>query len=165
MNIALVEPQIPPNTGNIVRLCNCTGSILHIVGKPAFRMDDASLRRAGLDYWQNVELIQHKDWQSFIDQTEGNIWLFSKFGKRSYSDVTYTENDWLVFGSETSGLPESIHRWARENANPLLRIPVSEKCRSLNLANSVAVVLFEALRQKGFPDLQVQGPDYPGIES
>lgn len=123
-------------------------------------MDDASLKRAGLDYWQNVELKQHTTWEAFQDFAAGRILLFSKFGQKNYSDEEYKADDWLVFGNETSGLPDSIHTWAAETGNPMLRIPVMERCRSLNLANSVAVVIFESLRQRGFPGCLKQGPGY-----
>jgi tRNA (cytidine/uridine-2'-O-)-methyltransferase len=163
MQIALYKPEIPPNTGNIARLSVCTGSRLHIIGKPNFSMDDAAVRRAGLDYWHLVDLHLHEDWETFLlnqrqcAETKNvtcNILLISKFGKRYYTDYRYNRDDILVFGQESSGLPEFIHDSIRKiNPDHILRIPVTSHCRSLNLANAVAVTLFESLRQQSFPNL------------
>lgn len=146
MYVALYEPEIPPNTGNIARLCAATFTPLHIVGVTGFRMDDRTLKRSGLDYWDDVELHRHLDiehlWEDLPDARF--IYLTTKTD-RPYSDWSYTANDCLVFGPETRGLPE---RLLHDNRDRCLTIPMPNKnVRSLNLANSVAIVLYEALRQ------------------
>ena len=147
-NIVLIEPEIPPNTGNIGRLCAATGTHLHLVGKLGFSIDDKQVRRAGLDYWPHVKL--HR-WDSLEQlQTEypqGQYWYMSKKAERNYSQVEFQAGDFLVFGKETLGLPEELLDQVGEQA---LRIPIfSPVVRSLNLANSAAIILFEALRQTG----------------
>ena len=154
MEISLYEPEIPPNTGNIARLCVCTSSNLHIVGKANFSLSDKAIKRAGLDYWDKLNLKQHKDWTSFLKTIEDkNLWLFSRFAKKSYTDVRFKKDDVLLFGSESKGLPKEIREEYQEKT---LRIPVSQACRSLNLSNSVAIVLYEALRQLNFTNCQIQ---------
>lgn len=147
-HIILVEPEIPPNTGNIGRLCAATGSHLHLVGKLGFSIDDKQVRRAGLDYWPYVTL--HR-WDSLeqlqAEYPDGRYWYMSKKAERNYSQVEFTEGDFLVFGKETLGLPEELLDQVGEQA---LRIPIfTPHVRSLNLANSAAIILFEALRQTG----------------
>ena len=159
MEIALYKPEIPPNTGNIARLSVCTNSPLHIIDKPAFSMDEASVRRAGLDYWDQVNLKLHENWDKFLEHTQKNeipqrVLLFSKFGNVTYSSIEYQKDDILVFGQETSGLPDFvIQNIVEKHPEHILRIPVREGCRSLNLANAVALVLYEGLRQMNFPGL------------
>lgn len=164
MDIVLYEPEIPQNTGNIGRLCVCSGSRLHIVGKPGFSLDESAVKRAGLDYWHRLDLTLHTDWQSFLDAADeqaqsagrdaARVLLYTRFARHLYSAHNYAAGDYLVFGRETSGLPEDIRETiSKRNAEHLLRIPVSEECRSLNLSNTVALVLYEALRQQGFPGL------------
>ena len=148
LRVALVEPEIPPNTGNIARLCAATRTPLHIVGVAGFRLDDRAVRRAGLDYWPEVSLERHRDlaslYESLLDARF--IYLTTK-AERSYADWQFAENDCLVFGRETRGLPEDV---LRANWERCLRIPMlNPKVRSLNLATSVAIVLYEALRQTG----------------
>ena len=166
MEIALFKPEIPPNTGNISRLSVCTGSRLHIIGKPSFSLDEASVRRAGLDYWDILDLHLHEDWNRFINsiqigyQGSRTILLMSKFGKAQYSEHKFKDDDVIVFGQETKGLPDSIiESVSKDYPERILRIPVVNECRSLNLSNSVAVVLFEALRQLGYPGLKQSFPD------
>ncbi|PLY04039.1 MAG: tRNA (uridine(34)/cytosine(34)/5-carboxymethylaminomethyluridine(34)-2'-O)-methyltransferase TrmL [Desulfuromonas sp.] len=147
-HIVLIEPEIPPNTGNIARLCAATGTILHLVGKLGFSLDDKYLKRAGLDYWEAVQL---KRWDSLEElQTaypKARYWYASKKAQRVYSEVDYTAGDMLVFGKETKGLPESLLETQAEQA---IRIPIfDERVRSLNLSTSAGVVLYEALRQTG----------------
>jgi tRNA (cytidine/uridine-2'-O-)-methyltransferase len=146
VSIALVEPEIPPNTGNIARLCAATRTPLHIVGQPGFRMDDRTLRRAGLDYWPEVELYQHLDFDALrVGLQHARFVFLTTKAVRAYTDWQYEERDCLVFGRETRGLPDEL---LRANAPNCLRIPVvNPKVRSLNLATAVAIVLFEALRQ------------------
>lgn len=150
LQIALVEPEIPPNTGNIARLCAATGSPLHLVGTLGFRVDDRSLKRAGLDYWDAVTSHRHAGWQAFRAAVEpARFFFFSARGHRLYTDVQYAPGDVLVFGSESRGLPEEILAGHRDE---LLAIPVrSEGVRSLNLATAVGIVLYEALRQCAAP--------------
>ncbi len=158
MHIVLYRPEIPQNTGNIGRLCFCTNSKLHIVGEPSFSMDESAVRRAGLDYWRQLDLTLHADWAAFLEYAAAQnlrIFLYTRFARNVYSDVSYAMNDALVFGRETDGLPEEV-RASIEAKHPerVLRIPVGAECRSLNLANTAALVLYEALRQQGYPGLE-----------
>jgi tRNA (cytidine/uridine-2'-O-)-methyltransferase len=149
LNIALVEPEIPPNTGNIARLCAATFTTLHIVGATGFRMDDRTLKRAGLDYWDNVKLRRHIDLERLFQALPHSrfLYLTTKTDKL-YTDWKFEDNDCFVFGRETRGLPEDL---LEANAECCLTIPMPNKnVRSLNLANSVGIVLYEALRQVGF---------------
>lgn len=147
-HIVLIEPEIPPNTGNIGRLCAATGTPLHLVGKLGFSLDDKHMKRAGLDYWPAVKL--HR-WESFDALKEqypaGRFWYMSKKAAHGYTQVAFSKGDFLVFGKETLGLPEELLKQVGDMA---LRIPIfSPAVRSLNLANSAAIVLYEALRQTG----------------
>jgi len=146
MHVALYEPEIPPNTGNIARLCAATFTKLHIVGVTGFRMDDRTLKRSGLDYWEEVELRRHIDMESLMASLpDSRLVFFTTKTDRPYTDWSYSANDCLIFGPETRGLPENI---LKENADHCLTIPMpNANVRSLNLANSVAIVLYEALRQ------------------
>jgi tRNA (cytidine/uridine-2'-O-)-methyltransferase len=151
MNIVLVEPEIPPNTGNVARLCAATKSVLHLIEPFGFKLDDSQLKRAGMDYWQHLEWHRWKNWNEFesvhrADSTR--FWFVESNGSKLYSEVKFTADDYLVFGRETAGLPKQLLEEHREN---WLRIPMfNDKSRSLNLSNCVALVLFEALRQQGF---------------
>jgi tRNA (cytidine/uridine-2'-O-)-methyltransferase len=147
-HIVLIEPEIPPNTGNIGRLCAATGSHLHLVGKLGFSIDDKQVRRAGLDYWPEVKL--HR-WDSLAEvrqqHPEARFWYTSKKASRAYTKANFAPGDFLVFGKETLGLPEEL---LEQEADHALRIPIfSPAVRSLNLANSAAILLYEALRQTG----------------
>ncbi|MCQ2559476.1 MAG: tRNA (uridine(34)/cytosine(34)/5-carboxymethylaminomethyluridine(34)-2'-O)-methyltransferase TrmL [Clostridia bacterium] len=152
MNIVLVEPEIPANTGNISRTCAVTGSHLHLVEPLGFSTDDRHLKRAGLDYWDKLDLTYYANYQQFAEQnhTKGRFWFLSKKAKRLYTEVQFQEEDFLIFGKETAGLPESLLQAYPEQC---LRIPMRANLRSLNLSNSVALVLYEALRQRGFEGL------------
>jgi tRNA (cytidine/uridine-2'-O-)-methyltransferase len=145
-HIALVEPEIPPNTGNIARLCAATSTPLHIVGVTGFKMDDRTLKRAGLDYWEEVDLHRHIDLDELYETLPGSRFLFlTTKVDRLYTDCQFRDGDCLVFGPETRGLPESV---LRANPDRCLTIPMPNKnVRSLNLATSVGIVLYEALRQ------------------
>ncbi|HZI59417.1 MAG TPA: tRNA (cytidine(34)-2'-O)-methyltransferase [Pyrinomonadaceae bacterium] len=148
ITVALVEPEIPPNTGNIARLCAATNTPLHIVGVTGFRMDDRALRRAGLDYWPEVKLTRHRNLDALYASLAGArfVYLTTK-ADRSYTDWSFQSDDCLVFGRETRGLPEDLLRSNWENC---LRIPIlNPNIRSLNLATATGIVLFEALRQTG----------------
>jgi tRNA (cytidine/uridine-2'-O-)-methyltransferase len=147
-HVALFEPEIPPNTGNIARLCAATGTALHIVGPTGFRMDDRTLKRAGLDYWEHVSLSRHLGLPELYSALPASRFLYlTTKTKHSYSDWKFEEGDCLVFGPETRGLPQNV---LTENADRCLTIPMpSKNVRSLNLATSVGIVLYEALRQTG----------------
>lgn len=146
MHVALLEPEIPPNTGNIARLCAATFTPLHIVGATGFRMDDRTLKRAGLDYWENVELHRHIDFERlYASLPDSRFLYFTTKAERTYTDWHFEENDCLIFGRETRGLPEDV---LKANWERCLTIPMpNENVRSLNLATSVGIVLYESLRQ------------------
>jgi tRNA (cytidine/uridine-2'-O-)-methyltransferase len=146
INVALVEPEIPPNTGNVARLCAATRVPLHIVGVPGFRLDDRAVKRAGLDYWPEVNLHRHVNLEALQSYLPNARFLYlSTKGDKSYLDWTFEPDDCLVFGRETRGLPEDL---LRANWDRCLTIPMlNPKIRSLNLSSSVAIVLYEALRQ------------------
>jgi len=150
LHVALVEPEIPPNTGNIARLCAATLTDLHVVGATGFRMDDRTLKRAGLDYWNEVNLHRHLDLERLYAALPDSRFLYIETRTaRIYTDFAFQKGDCLVFGSETRGLPKDV---LAANAEHCLSIPMpNPQVRSLNLANSVAIVLYEALRQIGFP--------------
>jgi tRNA (cytidine/uridine-2'-O-)-methyltransferase len=150
VNIVLIEPEIPPNTGNIARLCAATQTTLHLVEPLGFKLDDAQLKRAGLDYWQHLRWHRWLDWTVFQKQLPAGarLWLIESKGPRHYAEVRYESGDYLVFGRETAGLPAGI---VAQYPETWLRIPMFDKhVRSLNLSNCVALVLYEALRQQGF---------------
>jgi tRNA (cytidine/uridine-2'-O-)-methyltransferase len=150
MHIVLVEPEIPPNTGNVARLCAATKSTLHLIEPFGFKLDDAHLKRAGMDYWQHVEWYRWPNWAAFQKETAdgARIWFVESKGPRLYTEASFAPDDYLVFGRETAGLPKKL---LRENPDCWLRIPMfNAKARSLNLSNCVALVLFEALRLQGF---------------
>ncbi|MFY9606994.1 MAG: tRNA (cytidine(34)-2'-O)-methyltransferase [Blastocatellia bacterium] len=148
LHVALIEPEIPPNTGNIARLCAATFTPLHLVGKLGFRTDDKAVRRAGLDYWGEVELHYHLNIEAFYEAVGDCRYLyFSTKAPRAHTDFHYAPNDCLVFGSETRGLPEGL---LRANWDRCLAIPMpNSRVRSLNLATSVGIALYEALKQTG----------------
>ena len=154
LHVVFVEPEIPPNTGNIARTCAITDSVLHLVRPLGFDIDDRTLKRAGLDYWKHVNVIVHDSLDDFLKEYEGRrMFLSTTQGSRLYTDVEYRDEDMLLFGRETRGLPRDFIAEHKEMA---IRIPMSEstRLRSLNLANSANIVLFEALRQLGFPGLE-----------
>jgi tRNA (cytidine/uridine-2'-O-)-methyltransferase len=150
MHVVLLEPEIPPNTGNVARLCAATHTTLHLIEPFGFKLDDSQLKRAGMDYWQHVRWFRWRNWSEFRGQAaEGaRFWFIESNGPTRYTDSAYSANDYLVFGRETAGLPKAL---LEENRERWLRIPMfNESARSLNLSNCVALVLFEALRQNGF---------------
>ena len=150
MNIVLVEPEIPPNTGNVARLCAATKTTLHLIEPFGFKLDDAQLKRAGMDYWRQVAWQRWKNWSAFAEQVPANarLWLIESGGPKLYTEAKYAADDYLVFGRETAGLPKPL---LEQNRQHWLRIPMfNEQSRSLNLSNCAALVLFEALRQQGF---------------
>lgn len=155
INIVLLEPEMPANTGNIGRTCVATGSRLHLIDPLGFHLDEKSLKRAGMDYWNRVDYRRYIDFGDFMEQN-GSPRLYmatTKAGKR-YTEVNYERDAYIMFGKESAGIPEELLVGNEENC---VRIPMLEGIRSLNLANSVAVILYEALRQNGFCGLQSQG--------
>jgi len=154
IHIVLVEPEIPPNTGNIARSCAATGAKLHLVKPLGFSIDDKTLKRAGLDYWPYVDLEVHESLEEFLNKYKDMpMYLATTKGTNRYTDITYEQDAMLLFGKETAGLPRTL---IEEYQDRTIRIPMSKdtRLRSLNLSNSASIVLFEALRQQGFPDLE-----------
>jgi tRNA (cytidine/uridine-2'-O-)-methyltransferase len=148
-NIVLVHPEIPPNTGNVIRLAANTGCALHLIEPLGFSMDDKLLKRAGLDYHEHASVRRHASWQTFMAAEQpARSYAFTTRGSRSFSDVAWQPGDWLVFGSETAGLPDAV----RDSFAPAqrVRLPLRPGQRSLNLSNAVAVAVFEAWRQNGY---------------
>lgn len=153
IHIVLVEPEIPPNTGNIARTCAATGSVLHLIEPLGFSIDDKSVKRAGLDYWPFVKLEVHKSLEAFMGKYgERTLYLATTKGGQKYTDIKFKDEDMILFGRETKGLPKEFIEEHKESA---IRIPMSSdtRLRSLNLSNSANIILFEALRQLGFPEL------------
>lgn len=155
LNIVLVEPEIPMNTGNIARTCAATRSRLHLIEPLGFDISDKAVKRAGLDYWPMVDLTVYSGLEEFFEKNPTpDLWLATTKAPRKYTEATFRDNCWLFFGKETAGLPQ----WLREQyAQRCIRIPMRPDARSLNLANSVAVVAYEALRQLDFPELSGDG--------
>ena len=156
LNIVLVEPEIPQNTGNIARTCACTGSHLHLVKPLGFELDDRKLKRAGLDYWSELDVSVYENFGEVEAKAGAGARFFfytTKAGKR-YTDVSFRDGDYLVFGKETHGLPEPL---LAANYGRCLRIPMGKRLRSLNLSNSVAIAVYEALRQLDFDGLEAAG--------
>jgi tRNA (cytidine/uridine-2'-O-)-methyltransferase len=152
-HIVLYQPQIPQNTGNIARTCAVTGTRLHLIRPYGFSINEKNVKRAGLDYWNALDLREYRNFDDFLAQnTDANIFLLTSHGNKNYSDQTFHENDYFVFGSETEGLPDKIHQLFPSSR---LRIPMLplEQARCLNLGNSVGIVLYEAMRQTGFHGL------------
>ncbi len=150
MHIVLIEPEIPPNTGNVARLCAATNTTLHLIEPFGFKLDDAHLKRAGMDYWRLVTWHRWPNWAVFAEaQPAGaGLWFIESGGPKLYTEARFAASDYLVFGRETAGLPKEL---LEEHADRWLRIPMfNPKARSLNLSNCVALVLFEGLRQQGF---------------
>ncbi|WP_026962168.1 tRNA (uridine(34)/cytosine(34)/5-carboxymethylaminomethyluridine(34)-2'-O)-methyltransferase TrmL [Alicyclobacillus herbarius] len=151
MHVVLVEPEIPGNTGNIARTCAATGSVLHLVRPLGFSTEDRYLKRAGLDYWHLLDIRYHDSLQEVWDKhPEGRFIYTSTRGRKWYSEIQYQPDDFLVFGKETAGLPQWV---IDKNLDSVVRMPMIAGARSLNLANSVAIIVYEALRQCGFPGL------------
>ena len=156
INIVMVEPEIPQNTGNIARTCAATGAKLHLVKPLGFEISDKYLKRAGLDYWDKLEIEEHESLEDFFNKysiINNNMFLVTTKGDNCYSDIDYSNLDeiFLLFGKETKGLPEDL---LKANLEKTIRIPMKEHLRSLNLSNSVAIVLYEVLRQQNFSNLQ-----------
>ena len=154
LNIVLVEPQIPQNTGNIARTCAATGARLHIIRPMGFTIDDKKLKRAGLDYWYLLDITYYDNIEDFFAQNDGSYYFFTTKGRHKYSDVQYPDCAYLVFGREDAGLNEQL---LYEHPKQCVRVPMIAQARSLNLSNTVALAAYEVLRQWDFPELLVQG--------
>lgn len=154
LNIVLVEPQIPQNTGNIARTCAATGARLHIVRPMGFTVDDKKLKRAGLDYWNLLDITYYDNMQDFFAKNEGPYYYFTTKGQHIYSDVNYTDKAYIVFGREDAGLDEAL---LYENQEFCVRVPMIGEARSLNLSNTVCLATYEVLRQWGFEHLKTMG--------
>ena len=150
INIVLVEPEIPANTGNIARTCAVTGAQLHLVKPLGFSISDKHLKRAGLDYWEHLNVIVHENLDEFFVNTSGVYYYCSKKAEKHYHEVAYSDNCYLLFGKETKGLPEPL---IFSHPNHAIKIPMKKGLRSLNLSNAVSIIVYEALRQSGFADL------------
>ena len=155
MNIVLFEPEIPQNTGNIGRTCVATGTRLHLIGPMGFKIDEKSVKRAGMDYWKDLDVTEYDGWEDFLGKNpNAKIYFGTTKAMQRYTDVNYEENCYIMFGKESAGIPEEI---LVENPNTCIRIPMNSDIRSLNLSNSVAIVLYEALRQQDFKGMQSEG--------
>ncbi len=156
LNIVMVEPEIPQNTGNVARTCAATGARLHLVGPMGFKIDDKKLKRAGLDYWHLLDITYYESLADFFSRNTGNFYYFTTKAKHVHSEITYPDNCYLLFGKETAGLPENL---LHENPDTCVRIPMinDAAARSLNLSNSVAIGVYEVLRQWGYPELLCEG--------
>lgn len=154
LNIVLVEPEIPQNTGNIARTCAATNARLHIVGPMGFSVDDRYLKRAGLDYWHLLDITYYSSLDDFFEKNSGEYFFFTTKALHRHTDIRYPDNAYLFFGKETAGLPEEL---LKENSDRCVRIPMINDARSLNLSNSVAIGVYEVLRQWEYPELLCKG--------
>lgn len=155
MNIVLLEPEIPQNAGNIARTCAVTNSALHLIRPLGFSVDDKYLKRAGLDYWKLLDIFYYDSFDDFMEKNpNARLWMATTKARHIYTEVSYLEDDFFMFGKESAGIPEEI---LMAHASNTIRIPMLEAARSLNLSNSVAIVIYEALRQRGFPQMLREG--------
>lgn len=155
MNIVLFQPEIPQNTGNIGRTCVATDTVLHLIEPLGFRLDEKSLKRAGMDYWSQLDVRRYMNFEEFLEKNpNAKIWMATTKAKHCYADVSYGKDDYIMFGKESAGIPEEI---LVDNEETCIRIPMLDKIRSLNLSNSVAIVLYEALRQNNFESMSLEG--------
>lgn len=155
LNIVLHEPEIPANTGNIGRTCVATGTRLHLIEPLGFSLSEKAIKRAGMDYWKDLDVTTYLDYEEFLQKNPGaKIYYATTKGLQTYTDVKFEDDCYIMFGKESAGIPEEI---LVENEKTTIRIPMYGEIRSLNLGNSVAIVLYEALRQQGFPELNPMG--------
>ena len=155
MHIILHQPEIPANTGNIGRTCVATGTALHLIEPLGFRLDEKSIKRAGMDYWEHLDVTRYINFQEFQNRHPGaRIWYATTKAKRLYTEAVFEQDDYIMFGKESAGIPEEL---LVENEETCIRIPMLDEIRSLNLSNAVAIVLYEALRQNNFAGMQLQG--------
>ena len=158
INIVLYEPEIPQNTGNIMRTCVATGSVLHLIEPLGFRLDSTSIKRAGVNYIDKLEYHVYSDWDDFISKNTGEFYYFTRYGHKPHSSFDYSDtskNVYLVFGKESTGIPKSI---LRPNIDRCMRIPMTDNVRALNVSNSVAIVVYEVLRQRNYEGLLFDEP-------
>ena len=155
MHIVLHQPEIPANTGNIGRTCVATGTSLHLIEPLGFRLDEKSIKRAGMDYWEHLDVTRYMNYQEFLEKhPNAKIWMATTKAKKTYTEAEFGSDDFIMFGKESAGIPEEI---LVENEETCIRIPMLDEIRSLNLSNSVAIVLYEALRQNNFAGMQTEG--------
>lgn len=155
MNIVLFQPEIPANTGNIGRTCVATDTRLHLIEPLGFRLNEKEIKRAGMDYWEHLDVTRYINFDDFLEKNpNAKIWMATTKARQVYTEVSYGPDDYIMFGKESAGIPEEI---LVENEETCIRIPMLEKIRSLNLSNSVAIVLYEALRQNQFSNMQMEG--------
>ena len=155
MHIVLHQPEIPANTGNIGRTCVATGTSLHLIEPLGFRLDEKSIKRSGMDYWEHLNVTRYINYNEFLEKNPGaKIWYATTKARRSYTEASFGANDYIMFGKESAGIPEEI---LVDNEETCIRIPMLPEIRSLNLSNSVAIVLYEALRQNDFKSMERTG--------
>ncbi len=155
LNIVLYEPEIPANTGNIGRTCVATGTRLHLIEPLGFLLNEKALRRAGMDYWPELEVVRYINWEDFlVKNPQAKIYMATTKGRHVYTEVSYEPDCYLMFGKESAGIPEEI---LKEHPDTCVRIPMIGETRSLNLSNSAAIILYEALRQNDFQEMKLQG--------
>lgn len=155
LNIVLFEPEIPSNTGNIGRTCVATGTRLHLIEPLGFRLNEKAIQRAGMDYWKDLDVTTYLNYEDFLERNPGaKIYMATTKARKTYTEVKYEEDCYIMFGKESAGIPEEI---LIRHPDTAIRIPMNEQIRSLNLANSVAIVLYEALRQHDFSHMQLEG--------
>lgn len=155
LNIVLYEPEIPANTGNIGRTCVATNTKLHLIEPLGFSLSEKALKRAGMDYWKDLDVTVYDNWEDFCDRNPGaKIYYATTKGRHVYSDASFEDDCYIMFGKESAGIPEEI---LKENPDTCIRIPMMDEIRSLNLSNSVAIVLYEALRQNNFEQMKLEG--------
>ncbi|MBE5853060.1 MAG: tRNA (cytidine(34)-2'-O)-methyltransferase [Lachnospiraceae bacterium] len=155
MHIVLHQPEIPANTGNIGRTCVATGTSLHLIEPLGFQLDEKSIKRAGMDYWEHLDVNRYMNYQEFLEKhPNAKVWMATTKAKKTYTEAKFGPDDFIMFGKESAGIPEEI---LVENEDTCIRIPMLDEIRSLNLSNSVAIVLYEALRQNEFAGMQTEG--------
>ena len=155
LNIVLLEPEMPANTGNIGRTCVATGTVLHLIEPLGFHLDDRSIKRAGMDYWHKLDVRRYINYEDFLEKNPGAIiYMATTKARKVYTKVAYEDDCYIMFGKESAGIPEEI---LKQNKERCVRIPMNEEIRSLNLSNSVAIMLYEALRQQGFKNMELTG--------
>ena len=155
LNVVLLEPEMPANTGNIGRTCVATGTVLHLIEPLGFHLDDRSIKRAGMDYWHKLDVRRYINYEDFLEKNPGAIiYMATTKARKVSTEVAYEEDCYIMFGKESAGIPEEI---LKQNKERCVRIPMNEEIRSLNLSNSVAIMLYEALRQQGFKNMELTG--------
>lgn len=155
LNVILYQPEIPANTGNIGRTCVATDTRLHLIEPLGFRLNEKEIKRAGMDYWEHLDVTRYVNFEDFLEKNpNAKIWMATTKAKHVYTQVSYGPDDYIMFGKESAGIPEEI---LVDNEETCIRIPMLEKIRSLNLSNSVSIVLYEALRQNNFSHMQMEG--------